>query len=120
MKTTFKCFVCKETKTHEDDLTTGYGRDKHNHKICFDCCGKRDAETLRTLRTGQKTAMYLVGDKQITNWPGTLKIDVSRVRKGNHNMAGKRIDVWFAFSGFNYHGVTYGDNTQICYINKVN
>jgi hypothetical protein len=52
-------------------------------------------------------------------WPGTLKIRCG-VRTGRHNIAGKRYDVWFVGpDGKNWHGVTYGDNTQICRVRRL-
>lgn len=50
---------------------------------------------------------------RITNWPGTLEFSTAYMRRGYHNIAGRRYDVWFYFAGKRWHGVQYGDNTQI-------
>jgi hypothetical protein len=115
---TFKCYVCKETKEVTTGITTGYGYDKHNHKVCFECCGENDKKELTNLKPGQKFFLYLTGNK-LTNWPGTLEINNLHVRKGHHNIARTRYDVWFVFSGNTYHGVQYGENTQVCHITRV-
>lgn len=119
MKTEFTCSVCKEHKTHEDNLSTGYGKDKDGNIICFDCCGKQDAKTLTELPLKEKFHLYLnTKEKTLSNWPGTLKISVGYIKKGRHNIAGNRYDTWFRYAGNNYHAVQYGDNTQIAHIQK--
>lgn len=122
----FTCHACKQRKCNNDDLTTGYGIDDNGKRICFACCGERDR---LSMREGKPIALYLnmpttlyMGQNHangsnfasLTNWPGTLKIVLHGVRKGYHNMAGYRYDVWFTFEGHKWHGVQYGDNTQIC------
>lgn len=117
---------------HDADLqksehTTGYGLTRTGHKHCFDCCGKED---LRTMTRDGKIILYLTmkpeafrhGDKfadcTVSNWPGTLKFQ-GRVRKGRHNIARNRYDVWFnGPDGKQWHGVQYGDNTQICHVKR--
>ena len=116
----FTCSVCNEHKTHESSFSTGYGIDKLGNKVCFECCGKQDASELSSLPIGGKTILYLdTKNKCITNWPGTFKLNIGYIRTGKHNMAGKRYDVWFKYSGNVYHGTQYGDNTQICHIKRV-
>lgn len=106
---------------------TGYGLfGKRNRKVCYACCGERDRKTMVT--TG-KAVLYLThGGGEMTgvnvggsvsNWPGTLKFMCS-VRIGRHNIAGKRYDVWFTGpDGKQWHGVTYGGNTQLCRCKRV-
>ena len=119
MKHEFTCSVCNEHKIHEDNFTTGYATNKAGEKICFDCCGKQDAAELQNLPIGGKTYLYLnTGKKTLTNWPGTLKIQLHFIRTGKHNIAGKRYDVWFNYAGNHFHGTTYGDMTQICHIKR--
>ena len=78
---------------------------------------------LKSLEIGEKTCLYLSESKDfgwnITNWPGTLKIKVSKPKEGRHNLAGIRKDVWFDFSGSQFHGVCYGYNNEICHIQRV-
>ena len=74
-----------------------------------------------------KMILYFVPDTQttnektglchITNWPNTLRFN-GGFSVGRHNIAGKRYDVSFVFNGFYWHGITYGDNTQICHCRR--
>lgn len=120
MKHEFVCSICKEHKTHESDFSTGYALDKNDNKICFDCCGKQDAATLANLKPGEKFFLYLnTKERTLTNWPGTLKLDVVYIQKGRHNIAGNRYDTWFCYGENQYHAVQYGDNTQIAHIRRL-
>lgn len=110
----------------KSDCTTGYGINKHKEKICFECCGIMDEKQM--IEDG-KITLYLThdlkmkdkwGNATISNWPGTLKF-LGRVKRGHHNIAHNRYDVWFyGPDGKEWHGVQYGDNTQIldCKRNK--
>lgn len=94
--------------------TSNYGINRHDFTVCHKCCGKRDEKEMR--ETGKAT-LYLVQrdtDWFVTNWPGTLNIR-AYVSIGRHNIAGKRYDAYFNFNGKKWHGVTYGDFTQICH-----
>jgi len=123
MKTTeFICTVCKEHKKHESDITTGHATNKAGDKICFDCVKQIDLDSLVNLKKGEKICFYLVkeGDKyKVTNWPGTMVLNVDYVRKGKHNMAISRYDIWFTLERHLFHGVQYGENTQVCHIKKL-
>ncbi len=123
MKHEFDCSVCDEHKTHESGIATGYGLDENGNKVCFECCGKKDSARLENMKIGEKYCLYLYKDEDgkwnVSNWPGTLKINVNTPRKGHHNMAGSRYDVWFQHKGNYFHGVQYGENTQICHIKRV-
>jgi predicted lipoprotein len=56
---------------------------------------------------------------EVSNWPGTLKMR-AHVRVGNHNMARNRYDAWFTGpDGQQWHGVTIGDNTQLCHCKRL-
>jgi len=116
---TFDCVICGQSKPTQTDGGTGYAIDKDNNKICYACCGDRDKQELINLKPKEKTCMYLDGNNRLSNWPGTFVINNVRTRKGYHNIAGARIDVWFTYSTQNYHGVLYGHNTQICHIQRV-
>jgi hypothetical protein len=107
----FRCADCGEVKPFKIQGGTGYGRlnDNPEAMVCYACCGKREMATMRA--TGKAT-LYLF-QNHVTNWPGTLKIPCT-VRTGRHNIARVRRDVWFSFEGARWHGVQYGDNSQIC------
>lgn len=96
-------------------FSTGYGVDKDGKKICFECCGEQDKQTLR--ETG-KLYGYYSRDKEkgmcFTNWPGTFKLHSYYSRDSWHNFAGKngRTDFWCQFEGHVYHGVHIGNNNE--------
>ena len=117
------------------DCTTGYGTDPTTGaKHCFQCCGDMDRAALT--RDGKGT-LYLIRDEsrtlpsvgglqpprqawKLTNWPGTLSIPLHAApRKSRHNIAGARYDVSFHFEGSDWHGVQYGENTQICRVRRM-
>jgi hypothetical protein len=93
----------------------GYGVDSKGRKICYDCCGKRDCAEM--IETGRFSLYLSVRDGKpiVTNWPGSLVFSVSFIRKGRHNWAGTREDVWFTGpDGRNWWGVCIGGNSTIC------
>ena len=104
--------------------------------VCYACCAAEDRRAM--LETGRAT-LYLTilpgssevgmmnrkafhgwnyADGKVTNWPGSLSL-ACRVKRGNHNMAGRRYDVWFTLEGQPWHGTQYGDNTQIVHCHRV-
>lgn len=106
---------CGHAESPHSDFTTGYGTDPETGKRhCYACCAERDKQRMRD---DGRITLYLT-DRTVTNWPGSLKIPVHHLRKGAHNMARTRYDVWFSFEGALWHGVQYGENTQICHCRK--
>lgn len=118
VKTEFVCHQCGQHKSFLSDITTGYGIDKDGNKVCYECCAKNDAKELIELQPGKKTIQYWDG-RNITNWPGSLKISPYHTSKGRHNIAGTRTDIYFKFEGFSFHATQYGDMTQIAHIRKL-
>lgn len=59
------------------------------------------------------------GAAKLTNWPGTLNLPINTIKVGRHNIARRRYDFWFTFESANWHGVQYGDNTQLAHCRKV-
>lgn len=99
--------------------------------LCDECCGEEDRRAM--VETGRAT-LYLsyqdygkrgwLGEKYVSatvsNWPGTLKFHSNLIKVGRHNMAGTRYDVWFKGpDGKDWHGVQYGENTQICHCRRI-
>ena len=117
----FVCVDCGKEKIHVDSFTTGYGVDPAGNKVCYACCGKCD---LADMSATGRAVLYLTEDGPegtfVSNWPGTLKIRVKFLRKGFHNIAGSRTDVWFTDSdGRQWHGVNYGHNSQLCHCRRL-
>jgi len=121
--TKFTCHQCGQEKIYESNLTTGYGLDKDDNKTCYHCIGENEAKEMEGMKLGDKTVMYLVkGDDaryKVQNWPGSLTINIRSLKVGRHNWAHKRYDVWFSFKNKEFHGVTFGDMTQICHVKRV-
>ncbi len=115
----FVCAECGEEKVHVNPNGcggTGYGIDRAGNKVCYACCGKHDLADMR--ETG-RAVLYLTEEGTqgtvVSNWPGTLKIRVTHLRKGSHNIAGSRTDVWFTDGdGRQWHGVQLGEFSQLC------
>lgn len=118
--TEFTCAICNQLVTHSDNLTTGYGLDDQDRKVCYACCGNRDREQM--IKSGKAT-LYLItendGPFRVCNWPNSLSFDIHQIKNSHHNLAGRRYDVWFVGpDGWIWHGITCGDNTQICHCKR--
>lgn len=125
VRDTVTCHQCGKTIVKpRNSCTTGYGIDQQGNKVCFACCAVNDKAAL--LRDGHSKSLPLYlskGEKGWTvgNWPGSLSFKPFRSSTGNHNIAGKRHDVWFTVPGDSkriWHGVQYGQWTQICHCRR--
>jgi hypothetical protein len=112
---TFKCSICEKEKPEQTNGGVGYGRTKEGNIVCYACAAELDKADM--LKNGRAT-LYL-SDTEITNWPGTLRIKIEYRKTGRHNIAGRRYDIWFSLEGQHWHGVQYGDNTQICHCKRI-
>lgn len=116
---TFICSICKQEKEVQTKGGTGYATNEKGEKICYQCCAEEDR---KYMRENGKISLYLSenenGGYKISNWHSTLIFTVTGYRKGRHNIAGKRLDVWFRFEGYCWHGVNYGEMTQILHCKK--
>lgn len=123
MKTlSFICDICgkryenKPPYNEHPEITPGYGNTADNRIACYSCCAEQDK---KAMREHGKIDLYLTknekGAYRITNWPGSLVFCTTYASKGKHNIAGTRQDVWFKFNDKLWHGVQYGNNTQICH-----
>ena len=98
---------------------TGYGQDDKGKTKCYTCCAEEDKAYMR--EHGRIT-LYLAGtqaETELTNWPGSFRIPIRRIVKGSHNWARTRYDTWFTFEGATWHGVQYGENTQLCHCKRI-
>lgn len=114
MKNEFVCSVCGEQKTHESEISTGYGTNDKGEKVCFACCGEQDKQYLR--ENGILSGYFVEDDKgaRFTNWPGTFSLPAIYVRKSWHNFAGRngRTDFSVFFEGKEYYGRQIGHFNQ--------
>ncbi len=133
---TFRCAQCGETRelnTGGNGCGTGYareGRGPDARFICYPCATENERRdlieqgrgVLYLVATDEPAKCQGVGAKVWTlqNWTGGLKIRTyGAPRVGSHNLAGRRYDVWFRFEGAEWHGVQYGDHTQICRVRRL-
>jgi hypothetical protein len=113
---TMELLDCGHPVSEHLSITTGYGTDKDGKKHCYECCAVRDKAAM--IEDGKAT-LYLAKN-EVTNWPGSLRFAVSYTRKGRHNIAGSRHDVWFTGpDGKRWHGVQFGENTQLCHCRRI-
>jgi len=111
---------CGHEPSHHEEFTTGYGVTDNGERHCYECCAKMDREFMDS---NKKITLYLVerdGKFFIENWAGSLSYKVQFSKKGGHNIAGSRLDVWFNdHHRRQWHGVQYGNNTQLCHCKKL-
>lgn len=118
LPSSFVCFDCN--KTIEVNKTgngaSGYAIVEKERWVCYDCCAARDR---KYMEKNGKISLYWDG-KKITNWPGTLSFNPTARKRGKHNMARTREDVWFIGPDKKpWHGTQYGQNTQIIHCQRV-
>lgn len=131
--TVIHCTVCGEIipSAPKGAITTGYGLDAvTGSPVCYGCCAKRDMEDMRS--SGRAT-LYLhmtpvrikrgwkmLDGIKISNWPGSLEFkvlnDTAKISQTNWGLT--RVDVWFEFDKFVWHGKLIGDNTQLLHCRK--
>lgn len=132
--TVFDCADCGRNVSHgigPNGGAAGYAKRGNGDKVCFDCCGRSDAQLLRETKPGERVAMPLYlqcepysrnGSRRslgfVTNWPNTLRLRC-HTRTGSHNWGIARYDCWFAFDGSEFHGVQYGDNTEVVHVRRL-
>lgn len=120
---TFQCQRCNLEKPIQTKGGMGYATLDNTTAdvVCYDCCALLDREHMQR---ENKITLYLTIDKlsggwTVSNWPGTLKYR-AMVRKGDHNIARTRYDAWFIDAdGNNWHGVQYGEFTQLVHCRKL-
>lgn len=112
---------------------TGYGINDKGRAFCYDCAAELDKRSMRetgkflgylvrkpgapTAKERQETGYTDSHGRrgrvfpshthhEVTNWPGTLRLALRCMSGGRHNWWGvNRIDVWFDFEGYIWHGV---------------
>ncbi len=121
------CSRCKDAITIKKDLTPGYGITNSNKILCYKCCGELDWFHMK--RRG-KYMLYLTKDKetgrlQVTNWPGSLKFNVTYSNQSNHYTPNvwyrqKKTHVWFRGpDGSRWYGYSIGDMTEVCHVRRL-
>jgi hypothetical protein len=103
------CDICdKDCKP--EGIATGYAITSDQRILCYDCAATNERADM--IEDGR--AVLYHGDDKVTNWTGLLSFNCGPARKSRHNIARWRYDVWFIGPDKKqWHGVRYGDNTQI-------
>lgn len=88
---------------------------------CYPCSVE---QTKAIMRETGKFTLYLIWDQRhkwahLSDWSGLFTLPIKSIKMGMNNTAKVRYDVWFMFEGEKWHGVTYGDMTQICHIKRL-
>ena len=88
---------------------------------CYVCATERErADMLYRGRATLHLNLRDTGYGEVTNWCGKLRFDIAQARKGKHNFAKVRYDVWFHDeNGDTWWGVTYGDDTDVCHCTRL-
>lgn len=72
----FVCARCGKVKPINHDGAVGYATRvpgfSDDARICYDCCGELDAESLRTMQPGSKSILYWDGVRTISNFMASL------------------------------------------------
>jgi hypothetical protein len=115
------CDFCQEEiLINKDSCSTGYALNQHKKKLCYKCCAAFDKANM--IEQGKYVLFLTKKDNHysISNWPGTLKFKNVFVKVGKHNIAGCRYDAWFnGPDDKKWHGVQYGDNTEIVHVKRI-
>jgi len=121
----FHCDYCGRNMPNPANITTGYGLDRDNMKVCYPCCAGVDRAAM--IERG-RAALYLTWSRSdngytaplwVANWPGSLRFEVFDYSTGRHNIAGSRVDVWFIGpDGAVWWGVQYGKNSDIVHCKR--
>lgn len=118
------CSKCNEeiVQPQPGAITLGYGLGRDGAIVCYACCADTDRQSMRD--TGAIT-LYLIQPSpitiksgrasttgwEITNWPGSLVFaPYPSAQISQTNWGLQRIDVWFNFDGFVWHGKNIGDS----------
>lgn len=84
------------------------------------CAAERQRRDM--IDTG-RAVLYLPGDPRLSwrvrDWTNFMSFRVVRYNISRHNMAGRRVDVWFPGpDGYVWHGYRVGQNTEICHCRR--
>lgn len=113
---------CGHEPSEHGEHTTGTAHMNDGNVICWDCAGMRDLGRMLLDGNSRSLPLYLSrkdGVWTVANWPGTLTFMPYAIRKGQHNIARVREDVWFnGPDGYVWHGVLYGEWTQIVHCKR--
>ena len=122
MDLSLKYFLCAKCSSkvpisYSGDMGYGYLSPftTLDDRICYPCMARYELDDL--LSTG-KGLLYL-GKYTVTDWTGTLSLPITYQKKGRHNIAGTRYDVWFRVGAEKWYGVQYGENTQLIHCKRM-
>jgi len=96
---------------------------KKGHYKCDGWEARNDEVKMQKFGHSKHLPLYLNKNKnswEVSNWQGTLQFPVSSYREGKHNIAGRRVDIWFKDRiGNLWLGVNYGNWTQVVHCKRL-
>lgn len=113
---------CGHKPSPHGEHTTGTAHTQDKKEICWECAAMADLGRMLLDGNSSRLPLYLSKKEDkwtVSNWPGTLSFPVMNYRKGYHNIARTREDVWFiAPDNYIWHGTLYGEWTQIVHCKR--
>ncbi len=94
-------------------VATDFDGDGREITMCLPCSSQR---VWNTMDYRGRATLYLTLDsnrqpQEVVDWPGLLRFRVQYFKRGEHNFARTRWDVWFQdANGNRWWGVNYGDS----------
>lgn len=127
-----KCFNCGIEIEIE---TETWAHDSLGNTFCKKCSADRNRKNLIQVGSGglyltspinpepvsEKSNWLVPRDFKLTDWTGLdADYQIRAVKKGRHNIAGSRLDVWFTLpeEEFIWYGVMYGQFTQVTHCRR--
>lgn len=70
---------CGHRESKHSEITRGYGTDNEGKTYCYDCCNKRDIESIERGETF--TGYVSTGFTHISNWPGYRLLRITEMHE---------------------------------------
>ena len=110
---------CGHEPSKHHEFTTGHGTMPDGSKHCYACIASIDKASMIEHGHSKHLPLYL-SNREVTNWPGSLRFKVYFQKEGRHNIAGRRLDVYFTGpEGARWHGTLYGEWTQVVHCKRM-
>lgn len=110
------CALCS-ARFVADGIATGYATRADGVRICYSCAGDAERDAMRA---DGRALLYLDENKKfVTNWTGAIALPLLNgiIKKSRHNM-GARLDFWFIFDGYIWHGKQIGSHNTIAHCKR--
>lgn len=113
-KTPDLCALCS-ARFIASEHATGYATRADSTRICYNCAALAERDAM--IADG-RACLYLDENKKtVTNWTGLISIPLLNglIKKSKHNFGFRsyRLDFWFIFDGYIWHGANIGTDNMI-------